>query len=310
MDDYTTALHAAIRKEKVEIVDLLLYRYTKVPDIPLCQNVEIVKLFIKHGITISLPSEKMMRWHEEAIQECNIPLLKLLIAQSGLLLPNPLSHLWAWSINDDDHHLKMIQFLLERYNCDINATFRRHRWFLDVEYDTNMLLEARLDQEEKTIKFLLEHGADPDDLGLADSVLAALFRHGCCQFWYEIPTIPQVRLLLDHGADINGSKTSPIEAMKHPRTLQPPLIRAIEKKDFSMVEFLVSNGADVNATSGPETPLHLARREGYGEIAEYLIVHGAIDRYEKGEMSRRVLERPVLTPVTTESLRGHDKLRL
>ena len=160
------------------------------------------------------------------------------------------------------------------------------------------------------MRFLLEYGADPDGPGLADSVLAALFRHGNCHFMYELPTIPQVRLLLDHGADINGSKTSPIEAEKHPRTLQPPLIRAIEKKDFPMVEFLVSNGADVNATSGPETPLHLARREGYGEIAEYLIGHGAIDRYEKGEMGRRVLERPGLTPVTTESLRGHDKLRL
>ena len=310
MDDYTTALDAAIRKEKVEIIDLLLHRCTKVPDIPLCQNVEIVKLFINHGITISLPSEKMMRWHEETIEKFNVPLLELLIARSRLLLPDPLAHLRAWSIKGDDHHLNMIQFLLERYNCDIDATFRRHRWLLDVEYDTNMLSEARLDRGEKTMRFLLEHGADPDGPGLADSVLAALFRHGRCQFFYQNPTIPQIRLLLDHGADINGSKTSPIEAEKHPRTLQPPLIRAVEKKDFPMVEFLVSNGADVNATSGPETPLHLALREGHGEIAEYLIGHGAIDRYEKGEMGRRVLERPGLTPVTTESLRGHDKLRL
>ena len=179
MDDYTTALHAAIEKEKIEIVDLLLDRYTKFPDIPLCQNVEIVKLFINHGITIRLPSEKMMRWHEEAIEKYNVPLLELLIAQSGLLLPNPLSHLRPWSYNGDQH-LDMIRFLLERYNCDINATFQSHQWLHDVVYDTNMLLEARLDRGEKTIKFLLEHGADPDGPGLADSVLAALFRFGRC----------------------------------------------------------------------------------------------------------------------------------
>ena len=308
MDDYTTALHAAIRNEKVEIVDLLLHRCTKLLDIPLSQNVEIVKLLIDHGIIISLPSEKMMRWHEEAVEKCNVPLLELLIAQSSLLLPNPLSHLRPWSYTGNQH-LNMIGFLLERYNCDINATFRSHQWLHDLEYDTNMLLEARLDQGEETIKFLLERGADPDGPGLADSVLAALFRHGRCQFLYGAPTIPEVRMLLDHGAEINGSKTSLFEAEKHPRTLQPPLIRAIEKRDFLMVEFLVSNGADVNATSGPETPLHLARREGYGEIVEYLIIHGAIDRYEKGEMGRRVLQRPGLTPVTTESLSGHDKLR-
>ena len=307
MDDYTTVLHAAIRNEKVEIVDLLLHRCTNFPNIPLSQNVEIVKLLIDHGITISFPSEKMMRWHEEAIEKYNVPLLELLIAHSGLLLANPLSHFRSWSYICDEQ-LNMIRLLLERYNCDINATLRSQS-LLDVEYNTNMLLEACLNPREEAIKFLLEHGADPDGPGLVDSILAAMFRPGRNNLFYSNPTIPEVRLLLDHGAEINGSKKSPIEAEKHPRTLQPPLIRAIEKGNFLMVEFLVSNGADVNATSGPETPLHLARREGHGEIAEYLVIHGAIDRYEKGEMGRRVLKRPGLTPVTTESLRGHNKLR-
>ena len=301
-------LHDAIKLGKVEIVDLLLRRGTKVVNIPLCQNVEIVKLLIDYGTTIHLPLEKMMKWHEEAIETYNVPLLELLIAQSGLLLPNPLSHLGIPS-HKGDQHLGMIRFLLKYYNCDINATFRSHQWFLDVAYDTNILLEARKDLGEDTIKFLLEHGADPDGPDLADSILAALFRLGRSSSAYQQLTIAVVRLLLDHGAEINGSKKSPTEAEKYPRTLQPPLICAIKEKDLSMVEFLIANGADVNATSGPETPLHLARREGHGEIAEHLVRHGAIDRYEEGEMGRAVLERPGLTPVTTESLRGHDKLR-
>ena len=177
-----------------------------------------------------------------------------------------------------------------------------------MRYDTNMRLEARL-QGEKIMNFLPEHGADPDGPGLADSVLAALFSLGVCRFRYEMPRISEVQLLLDHGAEINGGKISPIEAEKYPRTLQPPLIHAKEKGNFLMVEFLVSNGADVNAISGPKTPLHLARRQGHGEIVEFLMVYGAIDRYEKSKMSRRVLERPGLTPVTTGSLRGHDKMR-
>lgn len=186
MDDCTSALHPAIENDKVEIVDLLLRRGTKVSNIPLCQNVKIVKLLIDHGTTNRLPLEKMMKWHEEAIERYNVPLLELLIAQNGLYLPNPLSHLRLRSHNGDQH-LDMIRFLLERYNCDINATFRSHQLLPEVAYDANILLEAckgrgARGDNTNTIKFLLEHGADPDGPGLADSVLAALFRLGFCQY--------------------------------------------------------------------------------------------------------------------------------
>ena len=61
--------------------------------------------------------------------------------------------------------------------------------------------------------------------------------------------ISEVQLLLDHGAEMNGGKTSPIEAEKYSRTMQPPLIHAKGKGNSLMVEFLVSNGAEVNATT-------------------------------------------------------------
>ena len=92
-----------------------------------------------------------------------------------------------------------------RYSCGINAPFQLEWWLIDVRYDTNMLLEARL-QGEKIMNFLPEHGADPDGPGLADSVLAALFSLGVCRFRYEMPRISEVQLLLDHGAEINGAR--------------------------------------------------------------------------------------------------------
>lgn len=311
MDDCTTAIHAAIAFGEAEALDLLLQRCTKVPDIQFCQYVGIIKLLISHGITIRVPPEKMMECQKTAIINTNVFLLELLVAQSRLLLPNPFSHVTMLPY-DEDRSLDMLRFLVKSNGCDTNATFQsrfpmpeEHYDILGERYDTNMLLEACYSRAEKTIQFLLEHGADPDGPGLADTVITKLFRKQRTPLY----TQATVRLLLDHGADINGSKRSPKEAKSHPRTLQPPLIRAIEDKQPSMVHFLVLNGADVNATSGPETPLHLARRIGYDEIADFLILHGAMDRYDTDVMGRRVWERPGLTPVTTESLLGHDKLR-
>ena len=307
-DDCTTTLHAAIADRKAAIVDHLLRRSKKVPEISEFpyRNVEIVKLLIDHGTPIHLPREQMMERQRNAVEDSDVSLLELLLARSDLLLINPLSHIRMLYLGDGP--LNMIQYLLDHYNCDINAIFRGGDLLLKETYDTNMLLEACKDATEKIIKLLLEHGADPDGPDLADTVLVQLFRKSNSYF-YESPEKSTIRLLLDHGADINGSKRSREEAEKHPRTLQPPLLRAVEDRTLPMVEFLVSNGADVNATSGPETPLHLARREGYGEIADYLVLHGGIDRYDNGDMGRRVWERPGLTPVTTESLMGHDQLR-
>ena len=307
MDDCTAVVHAAIAYREVEALDLLLHRCTKVPEIPVCQDVEVVKLLIGHKKPIRIPPDKMIENQEAAIESTDLSLLELLVAQSGLLLPNPLSHVPELCYYDQSHDmaLDMIRCLVESNGCDPNATFRSRSFRLEEQYDTNMLLEACKSSNEETVQFLLEHGADPDGPGLADTVLTTLFRKGR-QPLYSQAT---VRLLLDHGAEINGSKRCPQEAEKYPRTLQPPLIRALDDETPSMVEFLVLNGADVNATSGPETPLHLARRMGYDEIADLLVRHGAVDRYDTDVMGRRVWERPGLTPVTTESLKGHNKLR-
>ena len=322
-DDCTTGLDAAIRYRKADVVDFLLRRSIEPPNaskllhIEHCQDVGIVKLLIDHGILAYLPSEMMMKWQRYTITlNHNVSLLELLVAQRGLLLHNPLSHLDLSCYDCEDRCSATAQFLLERYgciSCDVNATFQEGRSLIQLEGpdDTNILLKAcKSPRSRKTLKVLLEHGADPDGPGLADTVLTRLFRKPKrFSRYYKSPEQSTIRQLLDHGADINGSKRSLEEAEKHPRTLQPPLLRAVEDRMLPMVEFLVSNGADVNATSGPETPLHLARREGFDEIADYLMLHGAIDRHEAGEMGRRFWERPGLTPVTTESLEGYDQLR-
>ena len=253
----------------------------------------------------------MIEWQRKAVERDNVSLLEFLVAQSGLLLVNLFSHLKMRIIFEpDDRSLSTIQYLSEHCDCDINATFQGDDSFLPRDYDTNILVEACKNAAERTIKLLLEHGGDPDGPGLKDTILVQLFckpKGPLAQYEIERYRRPEqwmIRLLLDYGADINGSKTSPEKAKKYPRTLQPPLFRAVEDETLPMVQFLVSNGADVNATSGPETPLHVARRLGFDDIAEYLVRHGALDRHDPSEMGRRIWERPGLTPVTTESLMG------
>lgn len=317
-DDCTTTLHAAIADRSAEVVNLLLSRSKKIHDIsgvfynPVYQNVRT--MLTDHGIPLHLPPEEMVKWQREAVERNDVSMLDLLVTQSGFLLINPFSHIRMRFVSrlPGDRSLGMIRYLLEHCNCDINAIFQGNDTFLQGEHDTNILVEACKNAAENEIRLLLEHGADPDGPHLTDTVLAQVFCKPKGPFAhyvihrYKPPEQSTIRLLLDHGADVNGSKTSPEEAKKYPRTLQPPLLRAVEDETLPMVQFLVSNGADVNATSGPETPLHVARRLGSDYIAEYLMRHGAIDRDELGEMRRRNWERPGLTPVTTESLMGYE----
>lgn len=77
-----------------------------------------------------------------------------------------------------------------------------------------------------------------------------------------------VGLLLGAGADPNTSVKGGINSA---------LADAAEGGDMNMVQLLVKHGADVNqAILYGHTPLMLADRAGHGDVARYLIDHGAV----------------------------------
>jgi cytochrome c len=109
-------------------------------------------------------------------------------------------------------------------------------------------------------KLLIERGADVNAqsvLGITPLGIAVGKRN-----------IELMKLLLDHGANPNSAVGR-----------QTVLHLAAAKGCLDCVKTLVEAGADVNApTSDYEyrTPLHLAKRGSFPEVADYLMTHGVV----------------------------------
>lgn len=109
-------------------------------------------------------------------------------------------------------------------------------------------------------KLLIERGADvnaPSTFGVAPLGPAVGKRN-----------VELIKLLLDHGANPNSTIGT-----------QTVLHYAADDGCLDCIKALVEAGADVNAVTSNDqyqTPLHLAKRRGLKEIADYLLAHGVI----------------------------------
>jgi ankyrin repeat protein len=84
--------------------------------------------------------------------------------------------------------------------------------------------------------------------------------------------LPVTQCLVDHGADVNLQVTE----RGNPMT---PVWAAVEAKHFDVMDYLVENGAAVNATSGQESLLMSAIEKGTLKDVEVLVEHGADVNY-------------------------------
>jgi len=79
-----------------------------------------------------------------------------------------------------------------------------------------------------------------------------------------------VELLIANGADVNAKRNT------RSRKASTALHDAVDAARGDIVELLIAHGADVNTrTDLGITPLYIAERNGYTEIAELLLKHGA-----------------------------------
>jgi ankyrin repeat protein len=109
-----------------------------------------------------------------------------------------------------------------------------------------------------------------------------------------------VRLLLTHGADVDGRVKRNTDAGPGPVEGETPLHYAAIGGRVELVSLLLARGAEVNACDdGDDTPLHGAALRGHREVVELLVTHGA-DVSARNSRGR--------TPLDEAIRRGHEDI--
>ncbi len=135
---------------------------------------------------------------------------------------------------------------------------------------TPALMAATLYAGADGVKLLLDRGANPNGANAA----------GATPLMWAIPNLAKVRLLVEHGADVNARSTS------LQRT--PLLIAASYPGAVEVLRLLLSKGADIHAKD--KSGLHaLGRATTYAdvEVVRFLVEHGC-DPNEEGYGAARL----------------------
>ena len=134
------------------------------------------------------------------------------------------------------------------------------------------LMVATLFADVNSMEILLRHGADPE---LANSI-------GATPLMWAIPDPGKIRLLIDHGADVNA-RTSTLQ-----RT--PFLIASSYPGSAEVLGLLLAHGADIRATdAGGADALRLAIRSADAEVVRFLVESGIDPNENRVSLNRHHL---------------------
>jgi uncharacterized protein len=174
---------------------------------------------------------------------------------------------------DEDRDLRVIQVLLDHGadpNCSVGGStpldiawgraaelLREHAGKIDL----NNACRLGLVEEVKRIL-----ASDPGAvLGAKNPQWLLSDAATCSQYGKEADGLEIIRLLIQHGANVNGPGTLP----------GTPLYCACNGAPVSVIRLLLLHGADVNAVSyNGETPLDMARKCKRDDVVEMLVRAG------------------------------------
>ena len=153
-------------------------------------------------------------------------------------------------------HYDVVKLLLE-YNADVNVRGRSDHTVLHCELI--QLFIPYFDKRRDLVQLLLDAGAD---VNAASEEGETPFYIACSKGFESV-----VEKMLECGAKVDGNSVQKL-----------PLVAACENKHMSVVQLLLTNGANPNLQEDNDCyslPLHIAAISGDIDLLELLLKHGA-----------------------------------
>jgi ankyrin repeat protein len=160
---------------------------------------------------------------------------------------------------------KIVEYLVEK-GADINAKSESQTSFqialkrlsgadIKVMSDKPVLYIASERGDYKMVKYLIEKGAEINAKSENHTPLHIVYKK---EHWD-----------IFHLLTVNG-------AVFEPKSRKTLLYFATEINDYQLVKYLIENGAEINAKSENQTPLHIAYNKKNLEIFHLLVLNGAV----------------------------------
>jgi len=200
-------------------------------------NVEGIKLLLKHGANINLSTSQGINAIQMAAQNNSLDAATYLIEQNAKLKGYNSVFFNAVSYAAVGYHLDMLD-LLVKSGADVNEVSKDSPWVGPLARLAMMFSPLEKKSRLKTISKLLELGANPNVLHAQDmTAIMCAAKLGTSEGWKA--ALDNCDLLIKSGANVNLANTSGETA----------LMLASEAGNLKLVNLLIQHGADVNAVN-------------------------------------------------------------
>lgn len=230
-DDCKILLEQSAKQGNVEMVKRLLDRGLRLLEIPLLDDIDMVRLFLAVGTEYN--ASELQR---HAVEKARLDLIKLLVDKDGPALPMGHFGYVAFRVmrGNSQEYMSMLRYLITDYGLDVNATFPAYP---NATYHVNLLQRACEEFKPNAVRLLLEEGADPQCPGLHESALVYYKRlrsHGSNVATFAEKSLPIIRLLLQYARDGEVFSIPAVQnEQRHSSTSQPSDLPSMSFRDDS-----------------------------------------------------------------------------
>jgi len=210
-------------------------------------DLEIIKLLIKHGTNLEEEGAYSSTALSRAAEKGRIDIIKFL--ENYLPIDDiPLSQLEKTLVDAmKENEKEVVIYLLEKGEKKLPKEFFR----------VEVLSYAARHGYDDLVNILLKRGLNPQKEDIYYGLGEACYKGH----------LNVIKLLIEKGADVNGGDYGASEN---------PLMKAARYSYFKIAEFLLDNGANIEARSYEgNTPIQFAAWEGQLEMIKFLVDRGA-----------------------------------